>query len=140
MKMEQSKKERDIADVLVVDDDKANRMLMKKLIETFFYASVTTANNPKEAFEALTKISPKLIILDMQMPVMDGYTALKHIRSFDATRDTPVIAYTALGNTELLAELVKWNISDFIKKPTTTEIIVKKVSPFLPLKRDVVNE
>lgn len=138
--MEEPKKESEFANVLVVDDDKANRMLMKKLIETFFYASVTTVTNPKEAFEALTKISPKLIILDMQMPVMDGYTALKHIRSFDATKDTPVIAYTALGNTELLAELVKWNISDFIKKPTTTEIIVKKVSPFLPLKRDVVNE
>lgn len=98
---------------------------------------ILLAENPGEAFEMIPKISPDLIILDMQMPVMDGFTALKNIRSIDGTKDIPVVAFTALSTSTLVAELVKWKINDFIKKPTTTEIIVKKLKPFLPLKRDI---
>lgn len=131
------KKSGELANVLVIDDGEAYRMMMKKVIELYFYANVFTAENPGEAFEMIPKISPDLIILDMQMPVMDGFTALKNIRSIEGTKDIPVVAFTALSTSTLVAELVKWKINDFIKKPTTTEIIVKKLKPFLPLKRDI---
>ena len=127
----------DLANVLVIDDSEAYRMMMKKVIELYFYANVYLAENPGEAFEMIPKINPDLIILDMQMPVMDGFTALKNIRSIEGTKDIPTIAFTALSTSTLVAELVKWKINDFIKKPTTTEIIVKKLKPFLPLKRDI---
>ncbi|HOQ48796.1 MAG TPA: response regulator [Candidatus Kapabacteria bacterium] len=127
----------ELANVLVIDDSDTYRMMMKKVIELYFYANVHLAENPGEAFEMIPKISPDLIILDMQMPVMDGFTALKNIRSIDGTKDIPVVAFTALSTSTLVAELVKWKINDFIKKPTTTEIIVKKLKPFLPLKRDI---
>ncbi|MEJ5244380.1 MAG: response regulator [Bacteroidota bacterium] len=127
----------DLANVLVIDDSDAYRMMMKKVIELYFYANVHLAENPGEAFEMIPKINPDLIILDMQMPVMDGFTALKNIRSIEGTKDIPTIAFTALSTSTLVAELVKWKINDFIKKPTTTEIIVKKLKPFLPLKRDI---
>lgn len=127
----------DLANVLVIDDSDAYRMMMKKVIELYFYANVHLAENPGEGFEMISKINPDLIILDMQMPVMDGFTALKNIRSIEGTKDIPIIAFTALSTSTLVAELVKWKINDFIKKPTTTEIIVKKLKPFLPLKRDI---
>lgn len=131
------RKSGELANVLIIDDSEAYRMMMKKVIELYFYANVYMAENPGDAFEMIPKINPDLIILDMQMPVMDGFTALKNIRSIEATRETPVVAFTALSTSTLVAELVKWKINDFIKKPTTTEIIVKKLQQFLPLKRDI---
>lgn len=126
----------DIQKVLVVDDGLAFRVMMKKVIEMYFYAEVLTAENPKDAIDMLDKIDPALIILDMQMPVMDGFSALRHFRALPKTENTPVIAFSSLGNETLLAELVKWRINDYIKKPSTTELIVRKISPYLLKKRD----
>lgn len=123
--------------VIVVDDGLPFRVMMKKIIEMYFYAEVHVASNPQEAFKLVPTVLPHLIILDMQMPIMDGYTALRHFRTMKETKNTPVIAFSALGNTNLVAELVKWKISDYIKKPSTTEVIVQKISPFLPLRRDL---
>ncbi len=124
--------------VLVIDDGVAFRLMMKKIIEMYFYADVRLAQDPSEAFEMIADITPSLIILDMQMPIMDGFSALKKIRTTPASKDTPVIAFTALGDPALIAELIKLKISDYIKKPTTTEVIVAKLKPFLPLKRDII--
>lgn len=123
--------------VIIVDDGISYRLMMKKIIETYFYAEIHLAEDPSEAFELLKKVKPTLIVLDMQMPVMDGFTALKQFRARADTKETPVIAFTALADTNLIAELFKWKISDYIKKPSTTEIIVRKLKPFLQLKRDI---
>jgi len=132
-----NKKEREIKQVLIVDDGLPFRVMMKKIIEKYFYASAHLATNPKEAFDLVPRIKPSLIVLDMQMPVMDGFTALKHFRILPETKYTPVVAFSALGNENLIAELVKWKISDFIRKPSTTEVIVKKLTPFLDLKYEM---
>ncbi len=132
-----SQKEREIKQVLVVDDGLPFRVMMKKIVEKYFYATAHLATNPKEAFDLVPVVKPSLIILDMQMPVMDGFSALKHFRTLPETKHTPVIAFSALGNENLIAELVKWKISDFIRKPSTTEVIVTKISPYLELKYDM---
>jgi len=113
--------------ILIVDDEVAYRKFIKKVVESYFVAEVMEASNPKEAFELLKVRIPDLMFLDMQMPLMDGLTMLKHIRAVKETVNLPVIACTALSNLDLLAQLVKLNIADYIVKPININLLTEKL-------------
>lgn len=113
--------------VMIIDDDKLFRRFLINKLQKELGSKFIEANNPKEAFEYLKKIIPDLIILDMEMPLMDGYTALTLMRKIQNTRDIPVIACTALINRELLKGLINLKISDFIEKRTTANVMTSKI-------------
>lgn len=113
--------------ILIVDDEVAYRKFIKKVVESYFLAEVSEAANPKEAFEILKNGIPDLMFLDMQMPLMDGLSMLKHIRAVKETASLPVIACTALANLDLLAQLVKLNIADYIVKPININLLTEKL-------------
>jgi len=114
--------------VLIIDDEVGYRKYFSKMISSAFKAKIVEAENPKVAFEFLSNNNlPDLIILDMQMPVMDGYTALKKIRSNPKTAEIPVIASTALNNAQLFTSLIKLSISDIILKPANKQIVLEKI-------------
>jgi CheY-like chemotaxis protein len=113
--------------VLIVDDNNGYRKYLRKLIETRIKANVKEASNPKDAFEYMNKEIPSLILLDMQMPIMDGYTALGIIRKKPETQNVPVIPCTALASTELVVRLSQLNISDYIIKSGDAGLIVEKI-------------
>lgn len=118
--------------ILVIDDEPGYRKFYNKILTKTFAAEVIEAADPKVAFEYLkNNDNPDLILLDMQMPVMDGHTALKKIRSNTKTKDIPVIAATALNTTELVAGLLKLKISDYIVKPTNSQIAIQKIKKVL---------
>ncbi len=113
--------------VLIVDDEEVYRKFLKRLIEKEIGARVEISRNPKEAFEYLKKSIPDLILLDMQMPMMDGLSALKLIRSAPATSNIPVIPCTAMGNKDLVIKLKEFNISDYILKSGDAAIYKNKI-------------
>ncbi len=112
--------------VMVVDDEEPYRKFISKVIEKYLKAQTITASNPKEAFELLQDMQPALIFLDMQMPLMDGQTALRYIRANAKTANIPVIICTALSNATLLFNLAKLGISDYIVKPSDPRTIIEK--------------
>lgn len=114
--------------ILIVDDEPAYRRFLRKVMDTFFNVDIIEAANPKEGFEILKEQSPDLIFLDMQMPIMDGLTMLKHLRMVPKTNQIPVIACTALASIDLLAQLVKLKIVDYVVKPITVPQLVEKLS------------
>jgi CheY-like chemotaxis protein len=114
--------------VLIVDDEPAYRKFIKKVVESYYKAEVIEAPNPKDAFDLLKEYKPDLIFLDMQMPIMDGLTMLKHLRAVSETNKTPVIACTALANLDLLAQLVKLHITDYIVKPINIQQLTEKLN------------
>ena len=105
--------------------------VLRKILEKFFNVKVLEAENPKVCFEILNQKTPDLLFLDMQMPYMDGLTALYHIRQQETTRDLPVIACTALASVELTTALFKLKIKDYIVKPFSEALIVTKVHKIL---------
>lgn len=113
--------------VFVVDDNELYRKFIKTIIERNFKGKVIECTNPKEMFEEFKTNLPILIILDMEMPLMDGYTALKHIRADNSTRDIPVIACTALSSKDLVVRLAQLKISAFIQKNAEAKTIVEKI-------------
>jgi|ERR1044071_4184553 CheY-like chemotaxis protein len=87
--------------VLVVDDDPLTQRILQRYLERAGY-SMKSAKNGREAIRLAKRDMPQLIILDVMMPDMDGWTALKQIRKTETTKDIPVIVLTS--NADLAAQ------------------------------------
>ena len=102
--------------VLIIEDDMSYRVFMRSLMSKTFQMKTLEATNPIDPFEILKENKVDLIILDMQMPAMDGVSALVLLRKEEATKNIPVIISSALSHFGLLAQLSKIGISDYIVK------------------------
>ena len=118
--------------ILIVDDEVMLVELLKIRLEDNGY-DVTSANDGFEGLSKAIETSPDLIILDINMEGMDGYTMLKEIRKNDHIKDTKVIMLTASGKNKELFE--KEGISGYITKPFDTEDFVSEVNGVLGTKK-----
>src|SRR5256885_4171878 len=89
--------------ILVVDDTPANIQTVAAILKGKGY-QLSVATNGKQALDALTKIRPDLILLDVMMPELDGFETCQRIKSSEAWRDIPIIFLTAKTDT---ADIVK---------------------------------
>jgi two-component system, cell cycle response regulator DivK len=80
--------------ILVVEDQPDNRQIIRDMLATTDYA-ITEAENGEEALAAIAKQRPDLILMDIQLPIMDGYTATSQIKADHALRSIPIIAVTS---------------------------------------------
>ena len=118
--------------ILIVDDEVMLVELLKIRLEDNGY-DVTSANDGFEGLSKAIETSPDLIILDINMEGMDGYTMLKEIRKNDHIKDTKVIMLTASGKNKELFE--KEGISGYITKPFDAEDFVSEVNGVLGTKK-----
>lgn len=109
--------------VLVVEDNEVNRKILKKILETEY--TVLLAENGQVAFEILKKHGEQIsaIILDIKMPVMDGYTFLEKIQKLPEYKSLPIIISTALGSIENEKKSLNLGAWDFVSKPYDTDIL-----------------
>lgn len=114
--------------ILIVDDEVMLVDLLTLRLEDNGY-DVATANDGFEGLSVAGQTHPDLIILDIFMEGMDGYTMLKEIRKNDQMKDTKVIMLTASGKKRELFE--KEGISDYITKPFDTEDFLLRVDKVL---------
>lgn len=110
--------------ILVVDDEIMLVDLLKIRLEDNGY-DVDSANDGFEGLSVAEAMRPDLIILDINMKGMDGYTMLKEVRKNDQIKDTNIIMLTASGKNRELFE--KEGISDYITKPFDTEDFLSRV-------------
>ncbi|QLG46024.1 ATP-binding response regulator [Costertonia aggregata] len=103
--------------ILVVDDNRINRLVTRKILERNNYVC-SVAENGQEAVDIVKKEVFDLILMDVNMPIMNGYEATSLIREFNAT--VPIIALTAIDPTELGEDINAKGISDVIIKPYDT--------------------
>jgi len=116
--------------ILIVEDNEANRLLAGAVLEREGYR-VEMAGNAQEALDMLAIGSPDLILMDVQMPGMDGLTLTRRLKSNTRTADIPVVALTALamtGDRELTLEA---GCSGYISKPINTRTFAAEVARFL---------
>jgi len=119
--------------VLIVEDDKflANAYRVK-LSKAGFELQVV--NDGQEAINALENFKPHLIILDLVMPVKDGFTTLKEIRQMDKYKETPVIISSNLGQKENIDKGLGLGATDYIvKSEMSLDDVTKKVNSILGL-------
>lgn len=118
------------AEILVVDDSTTNVVLIEAVLGEMGY-SITTTLNAKEAFKAMEKKTPDLILLDLLMPRISGYDFLKEIRNNDKTKKIPVIVISAVTDQLNIKKIMDLGADGFIKKPLDIEILIEKVEKFL---------
>lgn len=118
--------------VLVVDDNAINRLLVEKMLKAK-KAICYNAGNGVEALEALKTYSNiNFILLDLEMPVMDGYTAITKITALYP--ETPVFAFTAaLVDTDMLTKLQGIGFSDYLSKPFQPNQMFEKIKKVIAL-------
>lgn len=102
--------------ILIVDDVKANVMLLKALVKKNDF-QIIEAFDGKQALEMFEEHKPDLILLDIMMPILDGYQVLEKIRNGDINTDVSVILITALDNKEEVVKGFSAGANDYISKP-----------------------
>jgi len=112
--------------ILVTDDDFVNRMILGGMLIPAGH-EVIEAVNGKEAVELFEKERPDLVLMDVMMPVMDGYEAVRLIKQKSADRFVPVIYLTAITDEEGLVKCVDAGGDDFLTKPYNHVILMSKI-------------
>jgi len=130
------------ANLLLVEDNEMNQELAMELL-TMNGLSVTLAENGQEALDELAKQTFDGILMDCQMPVMDGYTATKAIRAQDQYQVLPIIAMTANAMAEDKARVIASGMNDHIAKPINVNnmftTMAKWITPKEPKARVTIN-
>jgi len=119
--------------ILVVDDKLANCQLMVKLLSPMGF-EVQSANNGQDAIAVWDQWEPHLVLMDMRMPIMDGYEATKYIKSTTKGNATAIIALTASVLEEEKAIVLSVGCDDFIRKPFKEQIIFDTLAKHLGVK------
>lgn len=117
--------------VLVVDDRATSRELIRAILENSGYA-VMEAGDGREAVKIALQIEPDLIILDLQMPNLDGYGALKLIRSDPRFKELPVVALTANAMQGDREKALSAGFTSYISKPVKLSLLRAELARLLP--------
>jgi PAS domain S-box-containing protein len=118
------------ATILLADDLPFNRDLVKAFLEESG-ASILEADNGSTALKMAQKESPDIILLDIFMPVMDGYQALQQLRQHEQTASIPVVAITASGMKEDIDRITKSGFDDFLIRPFSKLDLITTLTRFL---------
>ncbi len=119
--------------ILVVDDDKTNLTLAQKILLSQFRIAAT--NSGKAALKYLEHNHPDLILLDINMPEMDGFDVLEQIRGDKRTADIPIIFLTADDKADTEIKCFQMGAMDFVRKPFIPDVLMSRVSKTIELEQ-----
>lgn len=119
--------------ILIVDDEPKNVDYLEQELEGFGYSTVS-ASNGAEALAIVEANPPALILLDVMMPVMDGFKTCSILKASDETRFIPVIIMTALDAVEDRVKGIKAGADDFLTKPVDERELLARIETSLRLK------
>ncbi|MGB1210117.1 MAG: 7TM diverse intracellular signaling domain-containing protein [Lacinutrix venerupis] len=117
--------------VLIVEENELNQMIMKKILTKLSITDFKLAANGKEALELLKNNVFDIILMDLQMPVMDGYETTTIIRNnppFSIIKDIPIIAVTADATETARQKVIAVGMNDYITKPVNRELLFRKIN------------
>jgi class 3 adenylate cyclase len=124
------------AKILIVDDEPFNVDYLEQELEDFGYDTIS-ATNGQEALEKVATEHPDLILLDVMMPLMDGFTVCRILKEDEATRLIPIVMMTALGGVEDRIKGIAAGADDFLTKPVDERELFARLQTTLRLKATV---
>jgi two-component system cell cycle response regulator DivK len=117
--------------ILLIEDNEQNCYLMTFLLESYKF-SVVVANDGLTGIELAEQIKPDLILLDIQLPSMDGYDVAKSLRGIESLQMVPIVAVTSYAMVGDREKCLAAGCNGYIEKPINPETFVKEILPFLP--------
>jgi class 3 adenylate cyclase len=121
--------------ILIVDDIDDNVFTLERRLKQFANSENVSARNGRLAMEALRSAPYDLVLLDVQMPEMDGTAVLEQMKSDMALRDVPVIMVSALDDMDTVLRCIKLGAEDYVQKPFNAELLRARVEAALERKR-----
>ncbi len=116
--------------ILLIEDNPVNRRLAQFLLKSQGY-EVWEVTNALEAFDSLKEKQPDLILMDIQLPGMDGLTATRHLKADPATQDIPVLAVTSYAMKGDEAKALEAGCSGYVTKPIDKKVFLEAVAKAL---------
>jgi len=116
--------------ILVVEDQADTRQIIRDMLAPTHY-EVTEVENGEQALAAIAKQQPDLILMDIQLPIMDGYTAMRQIRNDPALRSIPIIAVTSYALSEEEKKARAAGCNDYVPKPFSPRQLLAKIRHYL---------
>ena len=113
--------------VLVVDDVPLNQLLVEKMLSRYHF-TVHKASNGLEAMREILVFKPNIILLDIMMPVMDGFEVIRKVRENPAYADIKIVVLSALNSNEDILKAYTLGAQDFITKPIVLDKLTNSVA------------
>jgi two-component system cell cycle response regulator DivK len=117
--------------ILLVEDNDNNRLLIRDVLQASGYV-VAEAETAEDGLRMAAEQNPALILMDIQLPGMNGIEALQHLRADPATRAIPVIAVTASAMTQDRAQIMAAGFDGYQSKPISVKGFLQAVREMLP--------
>jgi len=124
---EEIKEKKDTVKILLVEDYKHSQIIVTRLLKKNDFESVVVVENGQEALDAVKQQYYDLILMDMQMPVMNGFEATRKIRELKEYKDTPIVALTAFAMKGDREKCLDAGATDYIPKPIDSQEFIQKV-------------
>ena len=127
--------------ILLVEDNAVNQLVAKKILE-LEGAEIHLAENGQEAVDSVRSHGKTydVVLMDIQMPVLDGYEATKMIRQLDESSDIPIIAMTANAMTSDQQDAIDAGMDDYVSKPFNTDVLIETIQRCASLRSDMALE
>lgn len=122
--------DKDTVKILLVEDYKHSQIIVTRLLKKNNFESIVVVENGAEALEQVKKQKFQLILMDMQMPVMNGFEATEKIRQIPDYKDTPIIALTAFAMKGDREKCLEAGATDYIPKPIDSQEFIEKVKHY----------
>lgn len=116
--------------ILIVDDNASNLKLLRVLLETEDYV-VRTAEHAYAALQVLREFHPRLILMDIQLPGMDGLALTRELKANPETADIAIVAITAYAMKGDEAKALASGCNDYITKPIDTRRLVQQIAQYI---------
>ncbi len=114
--------------ILIIDDDDKNRKLLRVVLQSNGYETIE-AENGEDGIKLAKEKNPSLILMDVQMPVMDGITAMKILKSEKAMAGIPTIALTSYAMKGDKERFLEAGFDGYISKPVDINDLMKAIEP-----------
>jgi CheY-like chemotaxis protein len=116
--------------VLIVEDEPDNREIMKTVVEDLLEFRALLASDGEEAIELASRLQPVVVLMDLMMPVLDGFEAITRLKSNKRTAHIPVVAVTALGRPADRQRAIEAGADDYLSKPFDLDILAETLGRY----------
>ncbi|MEW6321011.1 MAG: response regulator [Acidobacteriota bacterium] len=118
--------------ILVVDDDAPTRLVLRRLLGQQLRCEVVDAANGMVALDLVNREAPDLVLLDLQMPGMDGIEVLHTLRTWRHTQQLPVIVLTSETDESVVRRCLAKGVSGYLAKPLQPSHVAERIRRLLP--------
>lgn len=123
----------DRAKILIVDDEPFNVDYLEQELEELNYETIAAVNG-QEALDKIQAEQPDLVLLDIMMPIMDGFAVLERVKADPSLRDTPVIIISAMNDLESVVKGIQRGAEDYLPKPFEPTLLQARIAASLEKK------